>query len=504
MTTVLAVFAIALGISLLLTPLAGKLGVYYGALDTPDQRKVHTRLIPRTGGLAIFLTFFITLLVNTRLQTLVSNQIIIDGRFYFFLGGGCIIFAVGFVDDFRRLHPGIKFLFQIIAASLAYMGDLGFDMFSLRLGASFFGYIATVAWFVLFINAVNLTDGLDGLAGGIAFFVSTVIVILSILRENYVCALLFSILAGGVLGFLRYNFNPASIFLGDGGSYFIGYIIAGSAIIGNAKNQVGAAMLIPLLALGVPLFDTLLSPLRRFLQGRQMFRPDKEHIHHKMLKMGISAKNVVWLLYMLTFALCLSAIFMVNYQDERSGLFLIVLGAGAIIFVRKLGYFEYFGSDKIYGWFKDLTDDTGITYERRSFLNLQMEISQSENIQSLWINMTRALERLKFDKAELHLKNVFSQTKLGGTGDAKQFLWTRNGFYSGKEIFNKSNMKLELPLQTYSRRRRQVKRYGVLVLIKDLQLDPITHYTLRRVEHLRRTILSTLERLDDKESEKSG
>jgi len=500
MTTVLVVFAVALAISLIITPLVGKLGMRYGAVDTPDERKIHTRLIPRTGGLAIFITFFLTLLINGCLQTLVSIQIEIDQRFFYFLGGGVIIFGVGLTDDFRRLHPGIKFVFQIIAASFAYMGNLGFDMFSLNLQSVVFSYVATVAWFVLFINAVNLIDGLDGLAGGIAFFVSVVIVILSILRENYVCAILFSALAGGVLGFLRYNFNPASVFLGDGGSYFLGYIIAGSAIIGNAKNQVGAAMLIPLLALGVPLFDTLLAPLRRFLQGSQMFRPDNEHVHHKLLNMGISDKNVVWLLYTLTFCLCLFAIVMVNYQDERSGLFLIVLGTGAIIFVRKLGYFEYFGSDKIYGWFKDLTDDTGITYERRSFLNLQMEISQSENIQSLWLNMIKALERLKFDRAELRLKTDFFDLKDAKRLDENQFLWTRNGFYSAKDIFNISNMKLELPLQTDALPQQEVKSYGVLVLVKDLQRDPITHYTLRRVEHLRRTILSTLKRLDHRNS----
>ncbi len=501
MTTVLVIFAVALSLSLITTPLAGKLGMRYGALDTPDERKTQTRPIPRTGGLAIFSTFFLTLLINGCLQTLVSVQIEIDQRFFYFFGGGFIIFGIGLADDFRRLHPGIKFIFQIIAASFAYMGNLGFDMFSLHIQSEIFSFVATVAWFVLFINAVNLIDGLDGLAGGITFFVSVVIVILSILRENYVCALLFSALAGGVLGFLRYNFNPASVFLGDGGSYFLGYIIAGSAIIGNAKNQVGAAMLIPLLALGVPLFDTLLAPLRRFLQGRQIFRPDNEHIHHKLMNMGLSDKNVVWLLYTLTFCLCLFAIVMVNYQDERSGLFLIVLGAGAIIFVRKLGYFEYFGSDKIYGWFKDLTDDTGITYERRSFLNLQMEISQSEDMQSLWLNMINALERLKFDKAELHIKAGFSNHRDERLSGENQFIWRRNGFYSGKDIFNKSNMKLELPLQTDAQRQQEVKSYGVLLLIKDLQLDPITHYTLRRVEHLRRTILSTLQRLDRRNSE---
>jgi len=264
-------------------------------------------------------------------------------------------------------------------------------------------YGLTIFWFLLFINAVNLVDGLDGLAGGIVVFASMVLVLLLILSKQYVTALYFSILAGSVLGFLRYNFNPASIFLGDGGSYFLGYAIASLSILGSVKSQVGAALAIPLLALGVPLFDTILSPLRRFIRGKKMFHPDNGHVHHHLINLGLTTRKAVLILYGITFLLCLLAIFATNLRDERAGLFLVVLGAGVAIFVRKLGYFEYLASDKLYGWFQDISDQTGFSHDRRSFLNQQIEISQSKNINELWDRLQTAAHFLGIEFIELKL-----------------------------------------------------------------------------------------------------
>ena len=359
MTTILFIFAIALTLSLVLTPLAGKLGTRFGALDEPNDRKLHGKSIPRTGGLGIFVVFILTLVISSFFNTSVSNLLVLDRQVIFLLAGAIICFNIGLFDDFRRLGPYAKFLFQIIAASVAYWGGIhigGFNVLGVYIKVGLLSYFITVFWFILFINAVNLVDGLDGLAGGIVVFTSVVMVILSVFREDYLTALLFSALGGSVLGFLRYNFNPATIFLGDGGSYFLGYAIAGLSIMGSVKSQVGAAMLIPILALGVPLFDTILSPLRRFVRGKKMFRPDNGHVHHRLVSMGLTTKKAVLIIYMLTFFLCIMAVVMVNLRDEQAGLFLVVLGAGAVVFVRKLGYFEYIGSDKIYGWFKDLTD----------------------------------------------------------------------------------------------------------------------------------------------------
>ena len=489
MTTILITFIIALILSLVLTPLAGRLGARFGALDEPSERKMHGRPIPRIGGLAIFAAFFLTLALGSLFHTAVSDLLVLDRQIVFLLGGAFICFGIGLFDDFHRLSPRIKFFFQVIAASVAFYGGLRIEFFSFFGVGLHFGilsYLVTVFWFVLFINAVNLIDGLDGLAAGIAFFTATVLVILSVLRGEYLIGMLFAVLAGTCLGFLRYNFNPASIFMGDSGSYFLGYAIAGLSIMGSIKSQVGAAMLIPVLALGIPLFDTILSPIRRFVRGRKMFRPDNGHIHHRLLDMGLTAKKAVWIIYAITFCLCIMAVVIVNIRDEQAGLFLIVLGAGAIIFVRKLGYFEYVGSDKIFGWFKDITDVAGFSRDRRSFLSLQIDTGRSENSEELWQNITTAFKMLEFDMAELHLnsKNP-SKSEL-----QKDWNWARDGFDKSNDIRKEYLFKLELPLLG-----NENKNFGTLWLVKDLRRDAISHYTLRRVEHLRRTLVGTLEKL---------
>ncbi|MES0446403.1 MAG: MraY family glycosyltransferase [Desulfobacterales bacterium] len=489
MTTLLAIFCVALILAIVLTPLTGRLGARFGALDEPAERKVHGRPIPRTGGLAIFVVFALTLVISRFFNTNVSDLLVLDKKTVFLLGGAVICFGAGLFDDFHRLGPYVKLLFQIIAASVAYWGGIrigGFNVLGVYIKVGLLSYFITVFWFILLINAVNLVDGLDGLAGGIVVFTSVVMVILSVLRGDFLTAILFTALGGSVLGFLRYNFNPATIFLGDGGSYFLGYAIAGFSIMGSAKSQVGAAILIPLLALGVPLFDTILSPLRRFIRGRDMFRPDNGHIHHRLLDMGLTTKKAVLFIYMLTFVLCIMAVVMVNIRDEQAGLFLIILGAGAVIFVRKLGYFEYLGSDKIFGWFKDLTDTAGISQQRRSFLSLQIDAGRSENFEELWQNITTAFKMLEFDKAELHLnsKNP-SKFEL-----QKEWAWMRDGFDEISDIRKECLFKVELPLLG-----TENKNFGTLWLIKDLERDAISHYTLRRVEHLRRTLVGTLEKL---------
>ncbi len=518
MTTILATFGIALTLSLVLTPLAGRLGARFGAMDVPNERKVHVKPVARIGGVAIFLAFLLTILISKFLRTDVSSLFAMERQMLFLLGGAFICFGVGVFDDFRRLGARTKFVFQILAASVAFYGGIDVGccfVLDYTFNFGFLSYFVTVFWFVLFINAVNLVDGLDGLAGGIVFFASMVMVILSVLRGDYLLAMLFSILAGSILGFLRYNFNPASIFLGDGGSYFLGYSIAGLSIMGSAKSQVGAAVLIPLLALGVPLFDTILSPLRRFVRGRKMFRPDDGHIHHKLMKMGLSAKKVVWLIYMITFSLCILAVLMVNIRDEKAGLFLIVLGAGAVIFVRKLGYLEYLASDKLYGWFKDLTDEAGLSRERRSFLSLQIDIDSSANFEELWQNITCALEYLEFDFASFYLniegKGEKFKRQSGGNGkdrserrkipfyDASVSMrkeppkrrWSRKTFDQDEVVYSRCFLRLELPLLGADE-----KNYGVLLLLKNLRGNSLSYFTLKRVEHLRRSIIRTLEKLE--------
>ena len=203
---------------------------------------MHTSTIPRSGGAVIFLSFFLTLFACSMLMTNVSNLLVWDDKILFGILGAVVVFSIGFYDDFHRLTPKVKFLFQIVATSLAFYSGLrieAFELFGLRVHFGITSYFITVFWFLLFINAVNLIDGLDGLAAGVGVFASIVMVLLGIMQSDYLTAMEFAALGGTLLGFLRYNFNPARIFLGDGGSYFIGYTIASLAILGSTKTRWG-------------------------------------------------------------------------------------------------------------------------------------------------------------------------------------------------------------------------------------------------------------------------
>lgn len=511
MTTILITFVLALCMSILLTPRAGSLGIACGAMDIPSARKVHNTPIPRTGGLGIFLSFFLSIVAAWVLATNISKLLYWDQKIAFVTLGAMVCFGVGLFDDFKKLGPAVKVLFQILAASLAFWGGLQIvhiESFIVNWQFGIFSYFVTVFWFLLVINAVNLIDGLDGLAGGIAVFASVVMVILSIINEDYLTGIFFAALGGAVLGFLRYNFNPATIFLGDGGSYFIGYAIAALSIMGSVKSQVSVAMMIPALALGVPLFDTVLSPLRRWVRGQKMFSPDNGHIHHRLLSRGLSARKAVVIIYGITAVLCAAALLLVNVRDERAGLFLIVLGAGAVIFVRKLGYFEYVGSEKIFGWFKDVTDEVGISRGRRTFLSAQIDIAKAENAELMWEEAATALSMLDFDYAGFY-GNGHSHAGAKSDGqpwphverrgasiydstvcDRKtppDWEWKNLGFARDEERLGHRLMKIELPLVS-----EDCKNFGTMVLMKNVETRMLSHYALRRVEHLRRTLVQAL------------
>ena len=486
MTTLLFVLGMSLGLSLSLTVAARNLGIRFGAVDRPDERKVHDHPIPRTGGLAIFASFFLALAAISFFDTPVTSLLAMDRKFFFVVAGAVICFAMGVVDDLIGLRAWVKLVIQIVGASAAYAG--GVHIANIVLGEwsisfGIFSYFITILWFLLFMNAVNLVDGLDGLAGGIVVFASLVMIVLSVLKEDFFTAVVFTALAGSVLGFLRYNFNPASVFMGDGGSYFLGYVIAAMGILGSVKSQVAPAMMIPVLALGVPIFDTLISPVRRFMRGRAIFSPDKSHIHHRLRSLGLSTPRAVLLLYGVTVGLCLIALLVANLRDERAGLFLVLLGVGAVFFIRKLGYFEYLGTDKFLGWLRDMTDESGLGHQRRGFLNLQIEVARSEGIEELWKNLIMAGEYLRLDYMELRL------LREGGAEaeEANRRTYVNTGFDPGQFDCTRV-LHVVLPLST------QEQKYGCLTVSKDLEKGRVGPFMLRRIEQLRRSTIEALKK----------
>ena len=522
MITILLAFCAALLLSLLLTPLARKAGELFGFLDMPSERKVHTHPIPRTGGVAIFISFVLALIIVYVADTDISRLLVLNQQRALLMIGCVICFLTGLADDFWRLPARRKLLLQILGVTVAYAG--GIDITRMVVGnvdISFgiMSYVLTVLWFLLFINAVNLVDGLDGLAGGVTFFAAMMMVTLSFLGDRYMTAVLFAALSGGILGFLRYNFNPASIFLGDGGSYFIGYAIAGMSIMGGVKSQTTAAMLIPLLALGLPVFDTILSSLRRFAVGKKIFGADKGHIHHRLLSLVQNTRQAVLLMYAMTIGLCMISLLLVTARDERAAFLLILVGVGAIYFAKKLGYFSYMNQKRIISWINDVTDETGISRERRNFLNLQIDISQSNTLEELWKNIIQVLDLLHFDCGMMYLNfwqplseemektcmpeagvNNFRRTtpmtmaSICLREKPPEFKWMREvlAFINPENVCSRSLFRIELPLELTG----SEITYGCLVLIKDNRLGDLSNYSLKRVEHLRREVIAVLERIN--------
>lgn len=499
MTTLLMAFVVSLASSLLFTPLVRDFGCKVGALDVPDQkRKLHSHPIPRIGGVAIALAFLATLCVVVFSGTTVSKLFVLDRRSIFLGIGAVIAFSIGLVDDFRRITPKIKLFFQILSASIAFWGGIRIEAFHVDGLSMEFGtlitYSLTVFWFLLFINAVNLIDGLDGLAGGLTFFTSLMMLILSVMQANYEVSIFFAALSGSILGFLRYNFNPASIFLGDSGSYFLGYMLAALAITGSIKSRVSVVMLMPLLALGVPVFDTFIAPIRRFVLGKGIFQADRGHIHHKLIRLGFSTKKVVYILYGITFLFCILALILVNVRDESIGFFLVVIALVLGFIVRKIGYFEYLTSEKLLGWLHDITDVVGLTKERRSFLNLQIDLSQANTVDDLWERTTRILHFIGMDTAELYwepaeCQKIYEETKDSLTIN-HHWTWDRDELIRADSAHSFSILQINLPLLDEDSR-----PFGMLRLSKNLQKDDVDFYTFRRIEYLRKGFTQTFLKL---------
>ena len=488
MNILLIIFCVAFALSLGMAPLARALGLKMGALDSPGKRKFHMEIVPRVGGMSILGSFLVTLAVISWLWADLANMMFEGATIYFFLAGALICFITGFIDDVHGLSPWRKLGLQLLAGLIAYAGGIMISSFiALPFNLDISGNIwinlpLTLFWFVLIINAVNLADGLDGLAAGITLFTCVVMTVFLMLNGNYALAVFFALLGGAVAGFLPYNFKTSGkIFLGDSGSYFLGYCVAAFSIMGSVKGQVGAALVIPLLAMGLPVFEAIFSPIRRIVLARNPMHADSGHIHHHLLKSGFSSGKAVLILYCLTLVLGLYALVLINIKVEKFGIFLLILGLGVLMFVflKAMGYFSYIDREKFKSWLGDFSFVTGVAKDRRRFLDLQVAVTESNTPEALWENICRAMQELDMDFAEISL-NVPEES--GGSPGVLKRTWTQNGFQPEAPASRKMLFKLELPLHTDER------HLGEILLIKDLSRAPINHYTLTRIEHLRRSI----------------
>ncbi|NQU16688.1 MAG: undecaprenyl/decaprenyl-phosphate alpha-N-acetylglucosaminyl 1-phosphate transferase [Candidatus Saganbacteria bacterium] len=311
-------FAVALLITILVTPLAEKLAFKIGAVDTPNERKIHSQIIPRFGGIAIFSGFLTALLVGLLIAYYIGMDFQINSIIGIVLGASLIL-VVGILDDIHSLKASTKFFWQIIAALIVY--SFGVEISFLT--NPFNGLVAmpayvsvplTIFWIVGITNAINLIDGLDGLAAGVTAISAGTFFFVALTTYSYGAALIMLVLAAAALGFLKYNFFPAKIFLGDSGSLLLGFILATASITGVFKTTLVVALIIPLLILGVPIFDTLFAIGRRMKEGNPVFRADKKHIHHMLMRAGFSQREAVLSIYIVCFILSFTALMMALYR----------------------------------------------------------------------------------------------------------------------------------------------------------------------------------------------
>jgi UDP-GlcNAc:undecaprenyl-phosphate GlcNAc-1-phosphate transferase len=344
--TYLVFFGIAFGGALALTPVVRALGIRFGILDLPGKRKVHQDETPRLGGIAIVAATLLPFLVFFLFKDFLYREIENSWEPLLGLTMGClIVFSIGIWDDIRRLSPWPKLIVEIGAALVTYHFGLRIGLlsnpFGLQWDVSWLSGPLTVIWLVGITNAVNLADGIDGLAAGIATFAAAILFTMTVPSAYTLVPYMAAALAGATLGFLRYNFSPATIFLGDSGSLFLGFFLGGLSLWASEKSAIAFALLIPIIALGLPIIDMIYAIIRRWNRGVSIAQADRDHIHHKLLEKGYSHRKAVLMLYGVNFLLAGIAGLLLFTRNSFAAYIVVAVGIVFILGTRFLGYFKF-------------------------------------------------------------------------------------------------------------------------------------------------------------------
>ncbi|WP_283675201.1 glycosyltransferase family 4 protein [Butyricicoccus sp. Marseille-Q5471] len=328
---VVGAFLVAGVLSYLFTPHVKKFAHRVGAIDVPkDGRRMHKEPIPRLGGLAIFLAFLAAVLIFGRLNVQMLCVLL----------GAIIIVVLGIFDDIMALGAKFKFVVQIIAAAIPVcIGDLQIKLFTnlnpfsddLYFHLGILAIPVTILWIVGITNAVNLIDGLDGLAVGVSSIAAITMLAVALLTGDMTIAVTMGALAGACIGFMPYNLNPAKIFMGDTGSTFLGYMLATMSIMGLFKFYAVISFAVPFLILGLPIFDTASAIIRRLAEGRSPMSPDRGHVHHKLIDMGFNQKQAVAILYAISATLGLTAVVLTSSGEVKAIFLLLAVIAATIV-----------------------------------------------------------------------------------------------------------------------------------------------------------------------------
>jgi UDP-GlcNAc:undecaprenyl-phosphate GlcNAc-1-phosphate transferase len=299
-------FLLSMTVVMWSTPLVKTIGLKSGKVDRPNARKVHRNPIVRIGGISIFAGTISALLM---VWVLGGFPILLPNREWEIWGvafGGLFFFLIGLADDWFELSAMSRLVMQVTIATICWGMGVRIDFLSIPfvpgdlIQIGFLSWPITILWLVGMANAINWIDGLDGLAAGVSGIAAVIMLVVTLFMEQTSAALIAASLAGGALGFLRYNFNPAQIFMGDGGSYFMGFTLAGIAVIGLVKTTAITAVVLPYMILAVPIVDMSAVIISRISSGKSPFTADKRHLHHRLLEAGISQRMTVLCIYGLT------------------------------------------------------------------------------------------------------------------------------------------------------------------------------------------------------------
>ena len=356
-------FIVSFAFTFATTPLVRRFAFKIGAIDIPkDNRRMHKKPTPRIGGLAIIFGFTVATLCFAQPSRQLSGT----------LAGAAIIAVMGVIDDCKNLPAKLKFVIQIIAALVVvFAGDIKIDVFTNPNFLSdnpywvlpeWLSVTLTVIWIVFITNAVNFIDGLDGLAAGVSAIMSISLVFISIRVGEYSIAILGIALMGSCFGFLPFNFNPAKIFMGDTGSTFLGFMLATLSIQGVFKSYAVISFAVPLLILGLPLFDALFAMIRRILRGQSPMTADRGHLHHRLVDMGFSQKQTVFILYAISGVLGITAVLLAESGVLRA-LLLVICVLILLLIGSMLGKNSYVHQHQDN---RNLTDDNEIDVEEVS------------------------------------------------------------------------------------------------------------------------------------------
>jgi len=406
MFLILTLGALSVLLALIMTPVIRDSVGKFGFLDHPDGvRKKHATAVPRVGGIAIVLSYVATFAIAFALPfsyTYVLHRALPN---ILHLGlAGSVIFVTGVLDDRLRLSAWNKLSGIVAAAVLAYVAGIRVDIHLLHSLPAWpgLGFVLTVIWLVGCSNAFNLIDGMDGLAAGVGLVATVTMLIAALTQGNLPLALATMPLAGCLLGFLRYNFNGASVFLGDSGSLLIGFLLGCYGALWSEKSVTLVALTVPLLAVSIPLLEVVLSIARRYLRHRPIFEADRGHIHHKLLERGLSPKGVVLTIYGFCGVVALLSLVASSLRNQFSGLIVIVFCAAAWMGIQHLGYTEFAMAGRLFlqGGFRRIID-----FETR-LVEFEKTLARSTGIEECWIRIRSGSREFGFQGVRLNFEGL--------------------------------------------------------------------------------------------------